>query len=215
MMKILHKNVFKSLDYVGFQCPYCGQKHCFEKRYNWYDTQKSQESLELHCTEFNVSAQILIVNQGNCKFKITIPGLCGRWYELKVETSIFGTCGCFDTLTFDVNNKNFMLCVMNQDAIYSAIQKFQKYEDVGCDKQYYDRKCKGTENCWYARINRNDQNQYDDYRGMVPLEVFLYAEKSAEYEQIKDETLIKLEVEALKKEIAEHQKTIERLKRFL
>ena len=43
----------------------------------------------------------------------------------------------------------------------------------------------------------------------------MYAEKSAEYEQIKDETLIKLEVEALKKEIAEHQKTIERLKRFL
>lgn len=51
---------------------------------------------------------------------------------------------------------------------------------------------KGTENCWYARINRNDENQYDDYRGMVPLEVFLYAEKSAEYEQIKDETLIQL-----------------------
>ena len=144
-----------------------------------------------------------------------MPGLCGRWYELKVETGIFGTCGCFDTLTFDVNNKNFMLCVMNQDVIYSAIQKFQKYEDVGCDKQYYDRKCKGTENCWYARINRNDENQYDDYRGMVPLEVFLYAEKSAEYEQIKDETLIQLEVVALKKEIEKHQKTIERLKKFL
>ena len=84
-----------------------------------------------------------------------------------------------------------MLCVMNQDVIYSAIQKFQKYEDVGCDKQYYDR------------------------RGMVPLEVFLYAEKSAEYEQIKDETLIQLEVVALKKEIEKHQKTIERLKKFL
>ena len=84
MMKILHENVFKSLDFVGFQCPYCGKKHCFEKRRNWHDTQKSHESLELHCTEFNVSAQILIVNQGNCKFKITIPGLCGRWYELKV-----------------------------------------------------------------------------------------------------------------------------------
>ena len=71
-------------------------------------------------------------------FNTTIPGLCGRWYELKVETDIFGECGCFDTLTFDFKNKNFMLCVMNQDVIYSAIQKFQKYEDVGCDKQYYD-----------------------------------------------------------------------------
>ena len=49
---------------------------------------------------------------------------------------------------------------------------------------------------------------------MVPLEVFLYAEKSAEYEQIKDETLIQLEVVALKKEIEKHQKTIERLKNF-
>ena len=43
----------------------------------------------------------------------------------------------------------------------------------------------------------------------------MYAEKSAEYEQIKDETLIQLEVVALKKEIEKHQKTIERLKKFL
>lgn len=132
----------RAFDISSFLCPFCSKVHKIELRISLYEILKQHKNLELKCPETNGSIEWSVADEENKQELLLIPP-CGMQEGI---TSM--------RLSLDeVLRKNSRIC--NPLDLYINIEEIKcdyGKKNVGCDKQYLKKRCKGPKYCFFLSV---------------------------------------------------------------